>query len=263
MNDDIQVEAKQDANALANVFADFKKNMAGNTEVPAVEQVIDTEPDEEIVEDAPEPVEAPKEPVSDALLEALLKDVPKERTVDDEWADVAKTLKADVKDIQKEAVSALKRLVNPDIAERKAALADLAHTVGIDLSGDTLPRSDVDKAQIDALRAELATLKGHQVEAAKAKAEAEVKAFAEKHEDLDKYRPDMAKLIQAGIATDVKDAYKKAKALAGTAPTNIKHVKPSGNAKPVAPSKPVVTTGNAVADLAALKAELHRALRSK
>lgn len=220
------------------------------------------------VVDAPEaeveaPVEDVKAPESlDDLLEALTKDdTPKEPTVDEEWSELAGKLKADKERVQKEAISALKKLTDPDVAARKAALADLAKTVGIDLSGDSLPTSDADKAQIDALRAEVAALKGQKVAEAKAKAEAEIKAFAEKHEDLDKFRPEMAKLLKAGIATDVKDAYRKAKALAGAAQTNIKHVKPSGAVKPATPKKDSLFEGGA-SSLHDLRESFAKALKS-
>ena len=247
---DVTLPAIQDAIKAFRLAVDESKAVAPAPE-PAPEPVAEETP-------ADEPVEK----VSDDLLEALLADQPKEKTIDDEWEDVAATLKADKAAVQKEAIAALKKLATPDVEARKAALADLAKTVGVDLSGDNLPRSDADKAQIAALRDEIAQLKGQQVAAAKAKAEAEVKAFAAKHDDLDKFRPEMAKLLKAGIATDVKDAYKKAKALAGEVTPNIKTVKPSAGAAPAAskPKVPLTPEAQAAADF---REQMLKAFRSK
>lgn len=103
--------------------------------------------------------------------------------------------------------------------QRRAYLGQLASQYGIDLSGNApIPQQaqPIDPA-FSALQNELTNLRGtvlgwqqQQTEAQTAQLQSEITNFAASHEHFEQARPVMQKLLNAGVATDLEDAYTQA-----------------------------------------------------
>jgi uncharacterized small protein (DUF1192 family) len=200
-----------------------------------MKDVLDTNPvpaDDQPVGDQPTLSDADVTDIIDAVTPATPADTPKPvDPLDKDWEDLAKVFKADKATVQKEAVDTFKKLTSPDAAVREAALADLAKAVGTQISSTSAqPTGNVDNSEIAALRSEIAQLKAQTQLEAQAKLAAEITSFAKKHPDFDSVRPDVAKVLKAGLATDLADAYAKVKAMKGESIAKPVHIKPSGSA---------------------------------
>lgn len=118
-----------------------------------------------------------------------------------------------------QAVGALLRadamLRNPDQAQRAQYFSQLAQQYGIDLGqAAQMPQRDPYTMQLESrleqIQAEQQSFQQSQQEQQRQSLNSELQAFAATAEHFEAVKEDMAALLQAGRATDLKDAYDKA-----------------------------------------------------
>lgn len=97
--------------------------------------------------------------------------------------------------------------------QKQAQLATLAQSYGIDLTAE-MPQID---PQVSNLQAEIAELKrqqqswfAQQEQAQQSTIQEQINTFARDHKYFDQVKPEVAALLQAGVAKDLKEAYDRA-----------------------------------------------------
>lgn len=216
---------------------------------------------------------APISDVSAAELLAVLEPTPADKpatkpadsvvataTASQDWDALAEEVKVDSAALQREALLAFKKLVSKDMSEREHAIAELAKAAGVKISGESAkPTGYVDKSEIATLRGELEQLKAQTLATENKRAQAEITKFATTHADFETLRPEISKVLQAGLATDLADAYAKVKAMKGESVAKPTHVKPSASAQ----AKPAKSSNMFDGDVMSLRKQMSDVLRGK
>lgn len=124
-----------------------------------------------------------------------------------------------------DAPQAIKALMEADHSlrysapdQKRAYLHHLARQYGIDLgnTGGYIPSGPIDPViyqlqnQLNSVRGEVTSFKQQQEQAEASVLQQEIDSFAKKADYFEEARPDMIKLLQGGMATDLEDAYNKA-----------------------------------------------------
>jgi len=144
------------------------------------------------------------------------------------YADILEQAGIDPMSAYDESLQLYKILRSDDESLKRQAINHIAQTYGVKLDAKDEPSDPITSAirqELQGIKSELGNWKQQQAEAQQMEAAAQIESFAKGKQHFEQVRYPMGQLIEAGIATDLNDAYDKALKLTGLSENKVTQAK--------------------------------------